>query len=220
MAAIDKIYVNNWKDLCDIREYFENTKFLANNGTYCVLKDYLYDTSYITEDMFDGIKEFPVTNTPTKVDYFLAMHCPLKPVQDYLDHAYEGWRDYDYWKQYILFDRNPGTKIKTIKRPKFGNINKSLNNKYGWHIHVHTPKYYKDHDVWYNEYPTYYKKTNQWIYRMELEFPDDKEWWCCFCGYKTIKALIRNIRKWKLPKGTIVDAYGRYIGEEYKFLIK
>lgn len=37
---------------------------------------------------------------------------------------------------------------------------------------------------------------------------------------KTITALKRKIRKWKLPIGTKVIATGRYVGEEYEFVVK
>ena len=214
MAAIDKIYVNNWKDFCEVRDYFMNTYFVANNGTKCVLKNYMYDNDWVTEDFFDGKVEIAVTNTPCKVDYYLAMYCPVKAVQEYLDRAYnKNWRELDFWKDYMLFDRNPGNKIKVIKYPKFGKINKALNQRFGWKINVTTP----DSDG-YKSYPTYYGDTNQWIYDYELEFPIDNS--CGWCNYKTIKSLIRNIRKWKLPKGSIVTAQGRYVGERYEFLIK
>ena len=223
MAAIDKIYVNNWKDFCEVRDYFMNTEFVANNGTKCVLKNYMYDVEHITEDYFDGKVEVAVTNTPCKVDYYLAMYCTVKAVQEYLDRAYRrDWKNVDEWKEYITFDRNPGNKIKVIKYPKFGKINKALNQRFGWQISVHTirkieyfgkTEYFKC-----NEYPSYYKDTNQWIYEYELEFPIDKSWG--LCNYKTIKSLIRNIRKWKLPKDSIVIAQGRYKGERYEFLIK
>jgi hypothetical protein len=213
MAGVDKIYVNNWKDFCEVRDYFLNTEYVANNGTKCVLKNYMYDVEDVSEDFFDGEREVAITNTPCKVDYYLAMYCPVKAVQEYLESVYEDYKNLDEWKEYITFDRNPGNKIKVIKYPKFGKINKALNQRFGWHVSVITP----DGDG-YKSYPTYYGDTNQWIYDYELEFPIDKS--CGWCNYKTIKSLIRNIRKWKLPKGSIVTAQGRYIGECYKFLIK
>ena len=217
MASIDKIYVNNWKDFCEVRDYFMNTYFIANNGTKCVLKNYMYDVEDVTEDFFDGKKEVAVTNTPCKVDYYLAMYCPVKAVQEYLDSAYKGnWRNVDYWSDYTTFNRNPGNKIKVIKYPKFGKINKALNQRFGWHIKVYTTRKTKYSE--YNDRPIYYEDTNQWIYDNELEFPIDNSWG--LCNYKTIKSLIRNIRKWKLPKGSIITAQGRYFGERYEFLIK
>ncbi len=36
---------------------------------------------------------------------------------------------------------------------------------------------------------------------------------------KTITALKRKIRKWKLPIGTIVRAISRYVDEEYEFIV-
>lgn len=221
MAAIDKIYVNNWKDFCEVRDYFMNTEFVANNGTKCVLKNYIYDNDWVYEDFFDGEVEVAVTNTPCKVDYYLAMYCPLKVVQEYLDNAYRGdWRNVSYWSDYLTFKRNSGSKIKVIKYPKFGKINKALNQRFEWQIEVKTPilsnfTFFTKQNY---EYPTYYGDTNQWIYDYELEFPIDTS--MGICTYKTIKSLVRNIRKWKLPKGSIVTAQGRYEGERYEFLIK
>lgn len=216
MAAIDKIYVNNWKDFCEVRDYFLNTEFVANNGTKCILKKYLYDNDWVTEDFFDGKVEVAVTNTPSKVDYYLAMYCPIKVVQDYLDCAYTNWRNIETWSDYINFDRNPGIKFIITKYPTFGKINKALNQEFGWDIEVRTPV--QECKYMCCEYPTYYKESNQWIYDSELIFPKG----CEYGNYrfKTIKALKRNIRKWKLPKGSIVTAQGRYVGECYKFLIK
>lgn len=36
---------------------------------------------------------------------------------------------------------------------------------------------------------------------------------------KSIRALTRRITKWNLPVGTIVEVHGRYVGEEYEFLV-
>lgn len=214
MAGVDKIYVNNWKDFCEVRDYFTNTKFPANNGTWCVLKNYMYDVEHVTEDTFDGEKEVAVTNTPKEVDYLLWKHCQIKVIRDYVEDLI----DDDDVNIYENFYRDPGTKIKIIERPKFGNINKALNQRFGWWVNVYTPRRDEELGFDYKDYPTYYKDTNQWLYDYELEFPVNDSW--SSCRYKTIKSLIRNIRKWKLPKGTIVEAQGRYKGEIYKFLIK
>ena len=37
---------------------------------------------------------------------------------------------------------------------------------------------------------------------------------------KSLKALLRKIRKWGLPVGSKVSFYGRYLGEEGEVLIK
>lgn len=44
--------------------------------------------------------------------------------------------------------------------------------------------------------------------------------WSSSCTYcKSIRALTKRITKWKLPVGTIVEVHGRYVGEEYEFLV-
>lgn len=51
------------------------------------------------------------------------------------------------------------------------------------------------------------------------EFVIDYEWGSSSAMVKTISALKRRIPKWKLPVGTKVRATGRYIGDEWEFLV-
>lgn len=66
-------------------------------------------------------------------------------------------------------------------------------------------------------YMWYHKEYNSW------DFMDDfvaSEWSSSTAYCKTIRALKRLIRKWKLPIGTTVRATGRYFGDEYLFVVK
>ena len=219
MAAIDKIYVNNWQDFCEVRDYFKNTVYDCANGTKCYLINYLYeyDENDITPDFFDGKRDVPITNTPCNVDYLLHKYCPIKVVQEYLQRCYSN----QYWDEFEKWDRNPGTKVKMIQCPKYGKINKpfKFHQSALWFVHVETPVYNEEYEEFISEHPTYYSNVNEWVYDKDLIFYEIENSWHG-CKFKTIKSVIRNIKKWKLPKGSIVTVYGRYIGEIYEFIVK
>ena len=45
--------------------------------------------------------------------------------------------------------------------------------------------------------------------------------WVSSCAFvSTIKSLKRKIIKWKLPVGTKIIVTGRYVADEYQFIIK
>lgn len=219
MAGIDKIYVSNWQDFCEVCDYFRSTVYDCANGTKCRLINYLYeyDENDITPDFFDGEKSIPVTNTPYGVDYLLHKYCPIKVVQEYLQHHYFD----QYWDEFEKWDRNSGTKVKVLERPKWGKLNKPFKfyQKALWFVWVETPVYCEEYGEFISEHPTYYSNVNEWVYDKDLTFYEVENSWYG-CKFKTIKSVIRNIRKWKLPKGSIVDVHGRYQGEHYKFVVE
>lgn len=219
MAGIDKIYVSNWQDFCEVRDYFRSTVYDCANGTKCRLINYLYeyDENDITPDFFDGRKSIPVTNTPYGVDYLLHKYCPIKVVQEYLQHHYFD----QYWDEFEKWDRNGGTKVKMLECSKWGKLNKpfKFHQKALWFVWVETPVYCEEYGEFISEHPTYYSNVNEWVYDKDLTFYEVENSWYG-CKFKTIKSVIRNIRKWKLPKGSIVGVHGRYQGEHYKFVVK
>lgn len=98
-----------------------------------------------------------------------------------------------------------GKHFRCIKHPKY-----LYNTPYGckrWFISVDIPD---------NGYMVYHSNHNSWDFTDEFVFSD----WNSSTAYvKTIKALKRLMLKWKLPVGTVVTASGRYISDEYKFII-
>ena len=68
-----------------------------------------------------------------------------------------------------------------------------------------------DYHLWYNE------NLNHWtIYGCELEHHGSN---VCHKPIKSRKALIRQIKKWRLPKGSIVEWKGCYCGDEMHFKV-
>lgn len=66
-------------------------------------------------------------------------------------------------------------------------------------------------------YMWYHREYNSWDFGDEFVYSD---WHSSTAHCKTIKALKRLMIKWKLPVGTIVRATGRYINDNYEFIIK
>ena len=77
-----------------------------------------------------------------------------------------------------------------------------------WFIDVDTPDNLP--------YMWYHSNHNSWDFMGEFVICD---WSSSTAFCKTIKALKRLIRKWKLPVGTIVRATGRYQQDDYAFLV-
>lgn len=65
-------------------------------------------------------------------------------------------------------------------------------------------------------YLTYHENLGTWDFSDEYVISD---WGSNTAFVKTIKALKRKMRKWKLPIGTIVHVTGRYVGDYYEFKI-
>ena len=219
MAAIDKTYTDKWSDYQDLKKWAFGKIFTTPNGAK--INMYYYLLNGWTKEDFDG-NERPIMSTSYTADYYIIKYCPLKFVQDRMKEVYDK-EYYDSVKNgtsyYDTFSKEGkyGTKVRIIKRPDklFGNhnyalwVNKDINKRISttWWVSIVTPEEY--------EFVNYDEEYNRWIWPEELG-----EGHSNICNrYYTIKALIKAIRKWQLPKGTIVKAGGRYIGDEYHFLV-
>lgn len=214
MAALDKTYTDKWSEYQDIQNWAIGKIFIMPNGSKLNINRSVFKI-WKKED-FNG-EERPVMNTSWVEDYYLIKYCPLKFVQDRLKSVYDkeyyesvlnGTSDYDTFTK----EGKYGTRIRVIQYPanEFGKHNKAINCG-TWDVDLEEPKEY--------HFMTYFDKENIWAWPDELvETQGDWVSSCCM-RYKTIKAIRKAILKWKLPKGTIVKASGRYIGDEYKFLV-
>lgn len=106
----------------------------------------------------------------------------------------------EYGTHFRLTKSPNGKRTIPFERPLKGNwwVNvENANNKYD--------------SMWYNKY------TNTWDFMDE--FVINTGGISNTAYVKTITALKRKIRKWKLPIGSKVCVTSRYIGEEYEFVI-
>jgi hypothetical protein len=163
---------------------------------------------YGNDWVFDPENYFCVTlwNTPTFIDIWLIKNCPFEEIQDRLKEQYGGG-----WSKLTFTDHNESSMYDQIKKGisiydtyqrnglgksakiKFQNIhgNWIRDKKLRWWITIESP-----HDFWYNE------DTNSWHQDEEL-MPITSNV-CHFNGTLTKKNIINLIKKWDLPKGTIL----------------
>lgn len=217
MAAIDKTYTNSYKNYTDLIEWARNNKFTCPNGTIVNVLNSIY--SYWTEEDFNkAINEghtLPVMNTSLSTDYYLIKYCPLQFVQDRMIEVYNedyynaiknGTSDYDTFTK----EGKYGTHCRLISAPqKHFRNNRPYKQAY-WFVDVTLPEDFKG-------YLCYMEKYDKWVWPNELYGDSDIS--SCAFNSKTRKAIERKIRKWQLPKGTIVHISGRYEGDDYKYLV-
>ena len=208
MAVIDKTYSNR-KNYIKFIDWAKDRYFTCPNGTKLYLNRYIY---YKSEDYLNSIsddKMFPILNTSCDVDYFLIKYCPFKFIQDrmlevyneeYVKEIVNGTSEYDLFKC-----PEPGKKL-IIER---GDLFKHKDYLY-LHRKFMIDCEYKGQSIYYS------KQINNWLFPYELG-----EWnSSCYVFGRSVKALIRKVKSWKLPAGCVVKAYGRYVGEEIIIKIK
>jgi hypothetical protein len=105
----------------------------------------------------------------------------------------------EYGTHFRLTKSPNGRKTIPFERPLRGN----------WWVHVENANNKYDF-MWYN------KDTDTWDFGDEFVI---SKWKSDTAYVKTITALKRKIRKWRLPIGTKVIATGRYVSEEYEFVV-
>ena len=101
-----------------------------------------------------------------------------------------------------------GVHIKCIKYPPI-KYNTISYNGYWW-VQVTPPDELG--------YMWYHKDHNSWDFTDEFVISKSGSSSTCV-KYKTIRAIKRAIRKWKLPIGTTIECTGRYVYETYIFKV-
>ena len=100
-----------------------------------------------------------------------------------------------------------GKHVKCIKHPPI-----KYNTPFGfsfWWVEVNPPE--ELGFMW------YHRNHNSWDFTDEFVICDGSSSVCH--NYKTIRAIKRAIRKWKLPIGTTIECTGRYVCETYVFQV-
>lgn len=232
MAAIDKTYLfyDQYLELvewCKERGYVEYP-----DGTKESLEEYLcYDLS--KEYFFDNDgnkRQFPVWNTPSHFDYWLARNCQLPYIQDRLKTQYGEETLEEMRKSNSVYDKNYTDSFGN--RPTRFSVSriKGMPNRKNIHIIFHPNR--KFHSFWkvciqkpvyktlldgtkldYNEYWIYNSQTDHWC-PMDLSVPFTTDTFE-FKNDRSLKSVFRKIRKWKLPKGLEINVMDFYSETEY-----
>ena len=128
---------------------------------------------------------------------------PNEPISDY-----ELIKDRKlYTTPYTQKKYTIGKHIKCIKHPKL-QYNTPFRCDFWW-VQVDPPE--ELGYMWYNS------EYNTWDFYDEFVICKNTSSICC--KYKTIRAIKRVIRKWKLPIGTIIKCTGRYTFDTYIFQV-
>ena len=202
MAAIDKCYIDNYKDYLEFKNWIEDKTFITPRGNKIICKNILFDWD---EESFKG-GPIPIFNSPVYFDNWLYHNCPLEFIQNWLQDRYfrDGYskgNKNDITKELKLPEYEPCTKVKIIKRglgeKPWKCRNDYTNKKVGiWWVDVKSDCGF----CWYNEDKDY------WL------LPDEEDVWTISTYHSklSVKAIIRKILKvWKLPKGYTITLQGR-----------
>jgi hypothetical protein len=201
MAAIDKTYTDSWEDYQEFKEWAKDKIVQLNYGKK---KQIVQVSWYIYEwQKEDFNMERPIMNTPTWLDKYLKDNCPCKFVQDRLDQVYP--ENYVNEKKIgqipANFQQNRKITITRTDRTSLPLRNKGITSHSNWWL-------FCDADLWYN------KELNVWV--EHGTFPSRTN-----CSHhKTIKSILRQLRKMYLPSGITFRLSGRYVGEDYQLNIK
>lgn len=210
MATIDKTYLSDYYVYRQFIAWARETVYICPNGLKMRVSDYIY--SHWTKENMEEC-ERPVLNSPYSLDYFLIKNCPFKFVQDRLKEVY----DRKYYESVL----NGTSLYDTFVYPEIGTHftilrGKNMKHKnYLWKLRDKTIYFFIEAE--YNHRPLWYSdKLHRFIMPYELGEGNSS------CAYKTrtIKSLLRHLRKMKLPKGAIVTAEGRFVGESLLILVR
>lgn len=214
MAAIDKTYTSSWEEYQEVMKWVKENKFTCPNGMIIDPLNYCY---LWKEEDFKDQKELPIMNTSFSLDYFLIRECPLELVQKRMRYVYDSEEFQnikDGVSRYDTFIRpTPGKKLRMIKDSKFHNrkpysfYNSRVNKKI---TRVSISVYLGEKSLWYNEDYDYF------LLEDELGIIQSSG---VTLRCRSLKAILRRIKKWKLPKGCEVRVCGRYVGEEWIYKV-
>ena len=200
MAGIDKTYTDSYKDYKEFKDWANKQKLTFFDGLMVCIGNWVWQ--YEKEDFDNG--EIPIMNTPTWLDIYLIQNCKSQFVLNRMKFVY-GVKAYNEFKTIDLtakppdtFQQNRKIIITKHKHTTFPLHETPYNGKSKWWLQC------KDNNFSYND------KTNVWA--------NDKQYYPTYTNtalIKSIRGVIRHLRKQYLPKGITFILIGRYVGEIY-----
>lgn len=187
-----------------IREYYEDVKNWSS-------KTEIETTEMEPNDEVIGVDDRDEYPYWAKVEDFVFNPDGTITLRGLKKSSYEKIKDNELYTLPYREDIEYGKHFKMISSPngKKNSIPYNRPFKGVWHIDIRNTNDSYDYLV-HNE------DTDTWDFVDEFVISD----WVSSTAYvKTIKALKRKIRKWKLPIGAKVIATGYFIGEKYEFVV-
>jgi hypothetical protein len=202
MASIDKTYTDSYKDYKEFKDWADTQIVTFFDGHKECIGDWVRLLEQ--EDFTEG--EVAIMNTPGWVDTYLIQHCKSRFVikrmkEVYSKENFEEMKAIDLTSIPEGWAKNRKIVIQTVK----GHTKFPLHSApYGgdiWWVQC-------DGDLWYND------ETGVWA--NHYKYPT----YTNVAHAKSIKALVRHLRKQYLPKDITFSLSGNYIGEVYEIKIK
>lgn len=199
MAGIDKTYTDSYDDYKEFKDWADKQTLTFFNGHKVCIGDWV--RSYQKED-FVG-RQMPIMNTPTWLDIYLIQNCKSGFVLDRMKSVY-GEESYQKFLTVDLtakpsgdFQQNRKITIRRGHRTKFPLHKKPYGGKTKWWLQSNDNFWYCDETkVWSSSDSYYPHNTNT-------------------SHIKSIKGVVRHLRKQYLPKGITFRLIGKYVGEDY-----
>lgn len=218
MAAIDKIYVNSYKEYKEFEKWLlEQPKLKDKYGKEVSI--YRYFFNWWDDPKYWSNEEHAIFSAPYYVDAYIIRNCPLDYIQKNLmlnyGSSYQEILDGEIYNSPSAEGTyETGKHFKIIKKPFHrGNYPMSY-IKYGIKRH---PKW----DISVSGYMWWHSAKNKigtWDFLEEFVVSDG---WSSSNSYcPSLRSIKRRILKWKLPVGTVVTLNGMYVGEYYKIIVK
>lgn len=224
MAAIDKTYISDWKQYCDLKQWCDSVGRVTDDyGNRFRPSDFMNEWTEKDFSKLEDGEDLPVWNTPTYMDVWLVRNCPLQFMQDRLREQYGGgWsktaftgHNRESLYQEILDRTSP---YDTYERNGLGqtariSIDRKLDVRFKdtrmvWWIDV------LDSGWWYScDTDRWFESSIDLHNRSKMGRTSSS---CIYRGYMPVKKILRKIRKWDLPEGTRI----RFCGEYHRYVQK
>lgn len=213
MAGIDKIYVDNYDDYISFINYCKTIQEDIQKLFNVDIFDYFYFTELTEQSFKIEDNEYPLTNFPHKIDYYLIKNCDIPFIIERLKDQYgdsynEIKNDSEILNDYTF---EKFKKIKIIdEKSKYPYVIKKQKNKF-----IISIENLNNYNTW-----VYDKKISQW---RNLDRSNNLNSNNCRCNIKfgkSRKAIIRKVNKWNLPKGLEIEILGTYYSSSFKIITK
>jgi len=203
MAGIDKTYTDSYKLYKQFKDWADTQTVKFFDGSVERLGEWVFN---LEESEFNN-EEIPIMNTQGWMDAYLVQNCKMKFVLDRMNDVYsedsiKEMKSVNFIKPPKGHSQNRKITIKYNERTRFP-IHNIVSGNYGkWNL-------FCEDDYLYNS------KTNIWV-SWDSYYPVNTNVKIA----KSLKAIIRHLRKQYLKSGMVFKVYGLHVGEEYSVCIK
>lgn len=199
MAGIDKTYTDSYVNYKEFKDWADKQTLTFFNKHKVCIGNWVW--LYEKEDFSDG--QIPIMNTPSWLDIYLIQNCKSDFVLNRMKSVYskktlKEFKKIDLTaKPPVDFQQNRKITIQKNNKTKFSLHKKLYGGKTQWWLQCNNNFGYCDETNVWSSYDNYYPHNTNTAH------------------IKSIKGILRHLRKQFLPKGISFNIIGRYVGENY-----